>query len=401
MSSMSSTILPARATKLSSTPFLPRSLLTSPPSEHSLRKQDSGTPDLSTRKSRKQKQGKRKGKHHGLKTIFKQVEKRKIGRGFFAVPWLRFKLSPSEFEHFEQHYQEDGFVQHKLRYDYFPSAHLFVLRMACSVHEYLASSVVVDILQQLRVIARRADSTGEFVKKIGSAAITFNDPTLSKHSPDGSFRHIEARYPGVVIEVSYSQKRRDLPRLADDYILGSDAEIRAVVGLDLDYRGKRATVSIWRPRIQVNAAGEKELVAHKSLADQEFRSEDGNQIGDPQVGLRLRLEDFALKAYADGDASLDDEVFIPAHDLFTYLNDAEEFDRSCRASSKYKAIEPGTRKRARESTPPEELVHDDEARFAEEEKRAEERESHGESSYHGDSRPQPRRKQPKRQSHRS
>jgi len=84
----------------------------------------------------------------------------------------------------------------------------------------------------------------------------------------------------------------------------------------------------------------------------EFRSKDGNQISDPQAGLRPRLEDFALKAYADGDASLNDEVFISAHDLFTYLNAAEQGDLATRASSEYRAIDPGTRKRARESTPP-------------------------------------------------
>ncbi|KIX04766.1 uncharacterized protein Z518_05636 [Rhinocladiella mackenziei CBS 650.93] len=329
---MSSTVLPTSATKLSSTP-LPRSPLTPPPSEQGFKTQDLKTQDSSTRKSRMQKQGKWKGKRQsrtGLKAIIKQVEKRKIGCGFFAVPWLRFKLSPTEFERFEQHYQKDGFVQDKLR-------------------------------------------------------------------------HIKAKYPGVVIEVSHPQKRRDLPRLADDYILGSDAEIRVVVGLDLDYRGKMATVSIWRPRIQVNAAGEEELVAHKIRIDisQEFRSEDGNQIGDPQAGLRLCLEDFAPKAYADGNASLDDEIFISAHDLFTYLKDAEELDLVGRASSMYKAINPRTRKRARESTPPEELVHDDEERFTEEEKRVEEQESRGDSSYHGDSRPQPQRKQPRRRSRRS
>ncbi|KIX03047.1 uncharacterized protein Z518_06597 [Rhinocladiella mackenziei CBS 650.93] len=349
---MSSTILPIRVAESFSTPPLPQFPLTPPPSDQSLK-----TQDLSTGKSRKQKQGKQKGKHQsrtGLEAIIEQVEKRKIGRGFFAVPWLRFKLSPTEFEHFEQHYQEDGFVQDKLRYDYFPSAHLFVLRMPCLVHEYLAASVK-KISQQLDMIATRADSTGEFARNIGNLASTtirFNDPTLSKHSPDGSFRHNKAKYPGVVIEVSYSQKKRDLPRLADDYILGSDAKIRAVVGLDLDYGGKMATVSIWRPRIQVNAAGEKELVSHKRLPDQEFRSEDGNEIGDPQAGLRLRLGDFASKVYADGSASLDNEIFISAHDLFTYLNKAEGFDRPFGVRPDYEYIEPGTRKRARESTPP-------------------------------------------------
>jgi hypothetical protein len=64
----------------------------------------------------------------------------------------------------------------------------------------------------------------------------------------------KARYPGVIIEVSYSQKRKDLPSLADDYILGPDSDICAVVGVDVGYKDKAATLSVWRPEIQVNDA---------------------------------------------------------------------------------------------------------------------------------------------------
>ena len=88
-------------------------------------------------------------------------------------------------------------------------------------------------------------------------------------SLNSSFEHLDAYYPSVVIEVSYSQKRKDLPRLADAYILGSDADIRVVVGLDIEYRGtKKATMSVWRPQYTVNHIGEKELVAAQVLTDQ-------------------------------------------------------------------------------------------------------------------------------------
>ena len=41
--------------------------------------------------------------------------------------------------------------------------------------------------------------------------------------------------------MSYSQRRKDLERLADDYILGSDSDIRVVVGLDIEYKtGKKS-----------------------------------------------------------------------------------------------------------------------------------------------------------------
>lgn len=50
------------------------------------------------------------------------------------------------------------------------------------------------------------------------------------------------------LKLSYSQKKKDLSRLAHDYILGSDVNIRVVVGIDVDYKGsKKASVSILRP----------------------------------------------------------------------------------------------------------------------------------------------------------
>jgi hypothetical protein len=82
-------------------------------------------------------------------------------------------------------------------------------------------------------------------------------------SPPELKSYSRAQYPAVVIEVSYSQKR-DLPRLADDYILGSDSDIRVVIGLEVDYKGKMATISVWRPRIQTSDTGE-ELVAEQTV----------------------------------------------------------------------------------------------------------------------------------------
>src|SRR5271156_440986 len=51
-----------------------------------------------------------------VKDITREVEKRKVGRGFSTNPWLRFKLSPTDYERWQQQYQEDRFVQEKLRY---------------------------------------------------------------------------------------------------------------------------------------------------------------------------------------------------------------------------------------------------------------------------------------------
>ena len=69
-----------------------------------------------------------------------------------------------------------------------------------------------------------------------------------KHDPDISLQVLGTAWPGVIIRVSYDQKRKALPYLADDYILGSDANVRLVIALDVEYKGrKKATLSSWRP----------------------------------------------------------------------------------------------------------------------------------------------------------
>jgi hypothetical protein len=94
--------------------------------------------------------------------------------------------------------------------------------MPTLVHEQFIVNIVEEIQGQLKSIE---GASAEFAKEIspgGSSSIKFSDQEYGKHDPDAQFEHSKAQYPGVVIEVSYSQKRKDLARLADDYILGSD-----------------------------------------------------------------------------------------------------------------------------------------------------------------------------------
>ena len=57
---------------------------------------------------------------------------------------------------------------------------------------------------------------------------------------------------GAIVEVAYSQNRKRLYRLAESYLLDSDASVQVVVGLDIEYskRGSRkATLSVWRAQV--------------------------------------------------------------------------------------------------------------------------------------------------------
>lgn len=105
-----------------------------------------------------------------------------------------------------------------------------------------------------------------------------------ERTPDSSFGHLSQEFPSVIVEVSSSEKRKDLSRLASEYIRGSRGAVRVVVGLDIENRGddnKKATISVWRPRAE--------------------------DIGHPGVEVRVMQE-------------VNCEVPFPPPSLFFYLN---------------------------------------------------------------------------------
>jgi hypothetical protein len=130
-----------------------------------------------------------------------------------------------EYTELDQLLHEEGFMKHKLRYeqrfrpvlsslltsnyrnDYFPSTEQFVLRMPSVLHEAITTSVIGEILRQLRSIAGREGLSAGFAQAIehgGSVHIVFNDLEYGTHEPDALFRRSRAQYPGVVFEISYS-----------------------------------------------------------------------------------------------------------------------------------------------------------------------------------------------------
>jgi hypothetical protein len=163
-------------------------------------------------------------------------------------------------------------------------------------------------------------------------------------------------FPGVVVEVSFSQKRKDLPRLADDYILGSNGGIRIVVGLDIEYSGKMDKLSVWRPQLRDVGTRYQELRTEQTVVDQVcsstsfcsiyadnnqvFRDKDRKANTDLGAGLHLRLEDFATEELVDTFGNLADPVFIPAKDLSAYLDIIEE-----ESESTFKPLKPRFKQR--------------------------------------------------------
>jgi hypothetical protein len=73
----------------------------------------------------------------------------------------------------------------------------------------------------------------------------------------------------VVIEISYTQNRKDLSKLAWDYITYSNGDIKMVVGLDIRYDTKEATVAVWRPWYIHEEGEELDILKAKTIVDHE------------------------------------------------------------------------------------------------------------------------------------
>lgn len=124
--------------------------------------------------------------------------------------------------------------------------------MPTGVHEIFTYQVDKEIERQLQHLCtnKSRPDIAALARSIQGCASTdifmLGNFDQARHSPDSSFQCIYAKFPALVIETSYSQKRKDLSRLADDYILGSHGNIKLVLGLDIEYRNsKTATVSVW------------------------------------------------------------------------------------------------------------------------------------------------------------
>jgi hypothetical protein len=134
---------------------------------------------------------------------------------------------------------------------------------------YIILGISEDAIRsQLKVIRSGSGKAARFAQKVQPARSTEiyfpaeNDlsKAKSKYEPDTSFWHDDAEYPGVIVEVAYSQKRRRLDRLAENYLIDSDASVRVVVGLDVEYGRKKtskATLSVWRTQLVHTADGDE------------------------------------------------------------------------------------------------------------------------------------------------
>jgi hypothetical protein len=239
--------------------------------------------------------------------------------------------------------------------------------MPSLLHDVFCAKIAEEVLRQFKHF-ERVDECAQFVKEIDHLAtsrllipteMVDGKQTYIRREPDASFKHRRARYPGVIIEVCYSQKSKEIPRLADEYILDTDGSVNAVIALDVDYTGsKKATLSVWQPEI-ILVDGIEELQATAVVEALPFRTDDGLSTGG---GLRIPLKHFATEDITQHNKNLNQDIHITSSQLCEFLLHAENAERmQTLHEGSARQLRPGTRKRRRPQTPPEQLGSGDES----------------------------------------
>lgn len=145
--------------------------------------------------------------------------------------------------------------------------------MPSNVHERLGCLIRCDIFAQLDAFRKGnnlAATLAQNIRPSGSGSIFLEDG--ARRDPDMQFKYTGAQYPSLIVEIAYTQSRKDggknLMALAEQYITESSGSIQTVIGISLDYqRGKKATVSIWHPKYGLDVQGEY-LAADETVISQ-------------------------------------------------------------------------------------------------------------------------------------
>ncbi len=111
--------------------------------------------------------------------------------------------------------------------------------MPTTIHDLFTQLVVQEIQSQLQAIADTEINIATVINFVRSEATSDvilygHRPTngrYPKRSPDASFAHADSQYPSLIIETSYSQKRKHLAKLAGDYIRSRKGVPRGYVSL--------------------------------------------------------------------------------------------------------------------------------------------------------------------------
>jgi len=296
-------------------------------------------------------------KAHRVFALFKNIRE---GTYTSEDPEIKIKLNEGEYaylqETLEQNIELRDYVREKLRYYYNEKTCVMIICMPRIEHEGFLRKIDWNIQDQLEAIRSESGTKADFAQELdswGSAELDF-EGIVDKHEPDISFGHDRAKFPGVVIEIGLSQKKKSMNELAEDYLIDSEASIRVVVCVKLPYhpddKSRKAMLSVWRPQLFDTPDGPR-LRAVAKVEDEVFRDDEGNPVDSP--GIQLRLSDFTYEELASDELGDEDAyICISGKQLGEYLNMAERNQRG--GPRGRHRLDPGTKGEKRPRSPEEE-----------------------------------------------
>ncbi|EXJ83983.1 hypothetical protein A1O3_04650 [Capronia epimyces CBS 606.96] len=236
-----------------------------------------------------------------ISDIMREVENLRAGRGDVTPqPHLTFPLSPNNLKVLEEKFRDDWFWNEKLHWEYSGLTAEFVIKMLSQPQQVVVSSVGFNIESQFEVFRSASDDKvakfGQDFYGIGSSHVKpCYEGLLSKRCPDLSWAHWgHSFYPGLVIEVGYSQTRKSMENRVFDYFYGSKGKIKIVISIDLkpSKKSKKASIEMWKS--SVRRQGTKLEIDYKLHATSDFRNDDGSPNLDS--GVRFTLQEIAPDA---------------------------------------------------------------------------------------------------------
>lgn len=242
-----------------------------------------------------------------------------------------------------QHTEEiSGFIR---RFDCYST--FIRVRMPTKIHETFCRDLEEEYITQK--LQHERDFVG--IKLGGSSNVSLSGHKQSR-SPDIQFFHVLHAKPRVIIEVAYSQSLKALRDVAQDYILGTDGQVRRVYGIKLSpLGGQPSTISEWVPKITPSDDPDFDgEIRAEEIYCKEFRSADGSPMN-PHERIVISTHDF--------DVAAEGEISIPFRRIFEILQGVEQMQNvpEERPAKRLKRV-------FRTPSPIEQLNEDDEAVFA-------------------------------------
>ncbi|TKA59941.1 hypothetical protein B0A49_12710, partial [Cryomyces minteri] len=324
-----------------------------------------------------------KGPSESVSKLLQLLRLLKDGTSTERPPWDKHRLLREEYTELWERLDQDeneslrAWVENKLRYDYDHDDEYFVIRMPTRLHESFIPKVVARLRAQLATLSSTNPEIrgtvaligegNQWTIPLGSMADSQpereveEDSNPTKRSPDHCYQYKGGRWPTLVLEVSYSQKREDLDDVAYSFVRGSHGNINTVVGLDVEYKPpekprktKKATLNVWRYARVRNSEGRDVADCVREVQDEPFRSDNGDAL---QGILSLTLADFLpprihSKVLTEVTRAL--PISISFSDLTSDLAEAEEYEASLRTRSGL-SISPPPEWNVRKRAAPEEL----------------------------------------------